>query len=102
MDLFLNELNNNTILNDNKITVFCVKSGRRYNTYIVGWDETDDKQKKTLEYMKKYFGCGGTIKNIVYQGAEMRALNLQGNWVIQAGDYLKSLKLKNLIIKDIF
>jgi translation initiation factor 1 (eIF-1/SUI1) len=100
MELFLNEQNNN-IFNDNKITVFCEKSGRRYNTYIVGWNTTDDDLKNALEKMKKKFGCGGAIKNIIYEGAEIKSLNLQGNVVVKVGEYLKSLKLENLIIKEL-
>ncbi len=101
MELFLSEQNNNNIFNDNKITVFCEKSGRRCNTYIVGWNTTDDEQKNALEKMKKKFGCGGAIKNVNYEGVDMKSLNLQGNVVIKAGEYLKSLKLENLIIKEL-
>ena len=101
MELFLNEQNNNTIFNDNKITVFCEKSGKRCNTYIVGWNTTDDEHKNALEKMKKKFGCGGAIKNVIYEGVETKALHLQGNVVIKAGEYLKSIKLDNLIIKEL-
>ena len=101
MELFLNEQNNNTIFNDNKITVFCEKSGRRCNTYIVGWNTTDIEHKNALEKMKKKFGCGGAIKSVNYEGVEMKALHLQGNVVIKAGEYLKTLNLENLIIKEL-
>jgi translation initiation factor 1 (eIF-1/SUI1) len=101
MDIFFNEQNNN-IFNDEKIVVFCERTGKRHNTYIVGWNINDEDTKKHLENMKKKFGCGGAIKNINYEGNEnTKSLNLQGNFVLKTGDYLKSLKLKNLIIKEL-
>jgi len=99
MELFFNEQNKN-IFNDDKIVVFCERSGKRHNTYIVGWNISDEEIKKNLEKMKKTFGCGGAIKTINYEGKETQALNLQGNFIIKTGEYLKSLKLSNLIIKE--
>lgn len=99
MDLFFNDQNKN-VFNDDKIVVFCERSGRRHNTYIVGWNISDEEIKKNLEKMKKTFGCGGAIKTITYEGKETIALNLQGNFIIKTGDYLKSLKISNLIIKE--
>jgi translation initiation factor 1 (eIF-1/SUI1) len=93
---------NNNIFNEKKITVLCEKTGRRCNTYIVGWNATDDILKSTLEIMKKKFGCGGAIKMITFEGVEnTKALNLQGNFVIKTGDYLKSINIQNLIIKEL-
>ncbi len=100
MDLFLTEQNNNTLFKDDRIVVFCEKNGRNYNTYIVGWDETDEKN--ILEKLKKKFGCGGTIKKINYDGKDdTKAINIQGNFVVKTGTYLKTLNLKNLIIKEL-
>jgi translation initiation factor 1 (eIF-1/SUI1) len=101
MDPFFNEQNNVNIFNDEKVVVFCERSGRRYNTYIVGWNAKEEEQKKTLEILKKTFGCGGAIKNINYEGKEIQSLNLQGNFVIKTGEYMKTLKLQNLIIKEL-
>ncbi len=103
MEQFLVEQNNNNIFtaDDTSVVVFCEKSGRRYNTYIVGWTAADDDLKNALEKMKKKFGCGGAIKKINYEGVDdIKALNLQGNFVIKTGDYLKSLNIQNLIIKE--
>jgi translation initiation factor 1 (eIF-1/SUI1) len=100
MDLFFNESNNH-IFNDDKVVVFCERSGRRYNTYIVGWNTTEDEIKNALEKMKKTFGCGGAIKMIVHEGKQIQSINLQGNFVIKTGDYLKSLKISNLIVKEL-
>jgi translation initiation factor 1 (eIF-1/SUI1) len=101
MDLFLTEQNNNNnIFKDDKIIVFGEKNGKHYNTYIVGWDELDEK--KMLEKLKKRFGCGGAIKKINYEGKEdTKVINIQGNFVIKTGEFLKTLQIKNLIIKEL-
>lgn len=105
MDQFLVEQNNNNDIfkeEDTSVVVFCEKSGRRYNTYIVGWTASDDDIKNALEQMKKKFGCGGAIKKITYEGVEdIKALNLQGNFVIKTADFLKSKNIQNLIIKEL-
>ena len=99
MDLFLNDQNNNNaILNEEKVVVFCEKTGRRYNTYIIGCNEADEKN--ILEQLKKKFGCGGAIKKINYEGKdETKAINIQGNFVIKTGDFLRTLNIQNLEIK---
>ncbi len=105
MDQFLVEQNNtNDIFKEEytSVIVFCEKSGRRYNTYIVGWTASEDDLKKALEKMKKTFGCGGAIKKINYEGKEdIKSLNLQGNFVIKTANFLKSLNIQNLIIKEL-
>ena len=101
MENFLVDQNNN-IFKEEKITVLCEKTGRRCNTYIVGWNASDDELKSALEKMKKKFGCGGAIKMITFEGVEnTKALNLQGNFVIKTGDFLKSINIQNLIIKEL-
>jgi translation initiation factor 1 (eIF-1/SUI1) len=105
MDSFLTEQTTNNIFNDIDIPVivFCEKTGRRYNTYIVGINKPDDKdyEKTILDNLKKKFGCGGAIKKIIFEGNEdTRAINIQGNFVTKTGEYLKTLNIKNLIIKE--
>ena len=102
MDLFLINQNNNTIFKDEKVVVFCEKSGRRYNTYIVGWDASDTDYKNTLKKLTKTFGCGGAIKTINYEGKDdTKAINIQGNFVVKTGEFLKTLNIKNLIVKEL-
>ncbi len=103
MDLFLiDQNNNNNIFKDDKVVVFCEKTGRRYNTYIVGYEEIESDSKNILEKLKKKFGCGGAIKTINYEGNEnTKAINIQGNFVVKTGDFLKTLNIKNLIIKEL-
>ncbi len=104
MEQFLVEQNNNTFndIADKKVVIFCEKTGRRYNTYIVGWDASNDDIKKALGTMKNKFGCGGAIKKINYEGNEdTTAINIQGNFVIKTGEFLKSLNVQNLVIKEL-
>jgi translation initiation factor 1 (eIF-1/SUI1) len=93
---------NNNIFKEEKVTILCEKTGRRCNTYITGWNASDDELKIALEKMKKKFGCGGAIKMITFEGVEnTKALNLQGNFVIKTGEFLKSINVQNLIIKEL-
>ncbi len=101
MDFFFNEQKNNNIFNDEKVVVYCEKSGRRCNTYIVGWKTTDDNMKNTLKSLTKLFGCGGAIKMTDYEGKQTLAINLQGNFVVKTGEYLKSQNIVNLIVKEL-
>ena len=106
MDSFLSDQTNNSIFKDIDlpVIVFCEKTGRRYNTYIIGLTKpADDKdyEKTNLDNLKKKFGCGGAIKKINYEGNEdTKAINIQGNFLIKTGEYLKTLNIKNLIIKE--
>ena len=100
MDSFYIEQNNN-IIKDNQIIVFGDKKGKHYNTYIIGWDLSDKEIKDAMEKLKKRFGCGGAIKNIIYKGIDTQSINLQGNFVIKVGEYMKTLNIKNLIIKEL-
>ncbi len=96
------EQNNNTILKDDKIVVFCEKTGRRYNTYVVGLDTSGNDINNILEKLKKKFGCGGFIKKINYEGKEDTiAVNIQGNFVSKTDEFLKTLNIKNIIKKEL-
>ena len=102
MDTFLVETNNILFKPEEQIVVFGEKTGRRANTYIVRWAISDDDIKNHLEKMKKSFGCGGSIKNIDYEGqSDIKAIHLQGDTVVKAGKYIKSLGIKKVLIKEI-
>ena len=102
MDLFSLEQNNNTVFKDDKVVVYCEKTGRRYNTYVVGLELSDEDYKTTLKKLTKTFGCGGAIKTVNYDVKDnTKAINIQGNFVVKTGEILKSLNIKNLIIKEL-
>jgi translation initiation factor 1 (eIF-1/SUI1) len=101
MELFLTEQNNN-IINEERVVVYCEKSGKHYTTFIVGLNSSDDEYKKILQILTKKFGCGGAIKNIIYEGKDgTKAITIQGNFVVKTGEHLKKLNIKNLVVKEL-
>ena len=96
----LHELDaHNMVTYDEPIVVFGEKNGKKANTYIVGVPE--EERKTTLEQMKKKFGCGGSIKTIIYEEEERTVLHLQGDKVRNAGEYMKSTVKDKIILKPI-
>jgi translation initiation factor 1 (eIF-1/SUI1) len=91
-----------TLLINNKVIVFGV-NGKKKNTYIIGLDKNSiiTDVKNVLEKMKKTFGCGGSIKEVQYQGKPYNALHLQGDMIKKAGKYLATLNITNLEIKEL-
>jgi translation initiation factor 1 (eIF-1/SUI1) len=99
MDSF-NQTSTNFNLDDEKIVVFGVKKGKT-NTYIVGLTLDSPTLTKTLEKMKKSFGCGGSIKEVEYDGKMMIALHLQGDKVAKATEFIENLNIGKIISKPI-
>jgi translation initiation factor 1 (eIF-1/SUI1) len=91
-----------SLLTNNKVIVFGV-NGKKKNTYIIGLDKqtTNLDVKSILEKMKKTFGCGGSIKEVQYQGKPYNALHLQGDMIKKAGKYLSTLNILDLEIKEL-
>ncbi len=85
-----NEDNDNSHIKllDKTIIIFGEIQGRKINTFIIGWDCTEDERKTALEKMKKSFGCGGSLKNIEYEGKTVNAIHLQGNQIVKGEKYL--------------
>ena len=90
----------NVILDDEQIVVFGVKKGKT-NTYIVGLQLDSPTLTKTLEKMKKSFGCGGSIKEVEYDGKMMQSLHLQGDKVLLATKFIENLNVGKVISKPI-
>ena len=85
------ELNDNptSLKNDNTITVFGDKNGRRTNTYIVGLNTTDEIRKSYLKSLKTKYACNGSIKKITYDNIEQIAIHLQGDQILNVKAFLK-------------
>jgi translation initiation factor 1 (eIF-1/SUI1) len=92
----------NTVSYDEPIVVFGERNGKKANTYIVNLPESE--MDTTLKDMKKKFGCGGSVKTILYEEEDKTVLHLQGDKVRDAGEFMKT-KMKgtrvNVIIKAI-
>ncbi len=94
---------NESLLTNDKVIVFGQSSGKKKNTYIIGLDKiTNIPDAKTmLEKMKKTFGCGGSIKEVEFQGKKFESLHLQGDMIKKAGKYLASINIKNIDIREL-
>ena len=99
MDPF-NQISNKINLDDEQIVVFGVKKGKT-NTYIIGLQLDSPTLAKTLEKMKKSFGCGGSIKEVEYNGNIVNALHLQGDKVAKATEFIENLNVGKVISKAI-
>lgn len=99
MDPF-NQVSNNLNLDDEQIVVFGMKKGKT-NTYIVGLQLDSQTLTKTLETMKKRFGCGGSIKEVEYDGQNVTALHLQGDKVEKATEFIQQMNVGKVISKPV-
>lgn len=97
----LEHVSTNFNLDDTDIVIFGVKKGKT-NTYIVGLELDSPTLTKTLEKMKKSFGCGGSIKEVEYDGKMVIALHLQGDKIVKASEFIQTLNIgKKIISKPI-
>ena len=81
-------LNNETSL----IEIWVEVSGRKKNTFIIGWNLTDVELKEHIKIIKKKIGCNGTLKELNSNGDNsiiIKAIQLQGDHVDYMKDYLK-------------
>jgi translation initiation factor 1 (eIF-1/SUI1) len=83
--------------NDNTITVFGDKNGRRTNTYIVGLNTTDELRKSYLKSLKTKYACNGSIKKITYDNVEQIAIHLQGDQILNVKAFLIKEKVQQPI-----
>ena len=90
------KINNNI---DNIIDIRLEILKRKKNTYITGWNITDQESKDHLKYIKKKIGCNGTIKII----DNNPTILLQGNHCNFIQKYLveQGINLDNINIKGI-
>lgn len=86
------EMNNNSIITKNSnIEVWVEANGRKKNTYISGWELTNDQLKEHIKTIKKKNGCNGTIKDIINEDTAgiTQVIQLQGDHVDFVVNYLK-------------
>ena len=87
---------------DNVITLFGDKKGKRSNTYIAGLKVDETTKKEYLKTLKKRHGCNGTIKSVLYNDKEQIVIQLQGDLIDKATTFLKEMKIsQKIIIKPI-
>jgi translation initiation factor 1 (eIF-1/SUI1) len=86
------EMNNNSIITKNSnIEVWVEANGRKKNTYISGWELTNEQLKEHIKTIKKKNGCNGTIKDIINEDTAgiTQVIQLQGDHVDFVVNYLK-------------
>lgn len=75
---------------NNQITVWLEANGRKKNTYISGWNITDEQLKEHLKTIKKKNGCNGSIKELLVNDIPTKVLQLQGDHIDYVSDFLQS------------
>ncbi len=67
-DVLLNpfeDISDKTVISKDKtITVWKESRGRKKNTYISGWNISEEQMKDHIKIIKKKNGCNGSIKSI--------------------------------------
>ncbi len=95
------DINDNTIIKkESKIEIWVEVNGRKKNTYVSGWNITEDQLKDHLKTIKKKNGCNGTIKEIPNSsGTELiTVMQFQGNHSDYMYDYLISQQVDSTSI----
>ena len=91
-----------TVCFDDKIVLFGLVNGRKSNTYIKGWNISNEMMLEHLQKLKKSLGCNGSIQEkFMYEGEEIKVLHLQGNKVAKVSEYLTKLGVTNVYVKPI-
>lgn len=80
------------------ITIWVETNGRKKNTYVSGWNLSDNELKDHLSIIKKKNGCNGTVKFVTTLDNvnSTKVLHLQGDHV----DYLIKYLIDSGCTKD--
>ena len=79
------------VTNNKIIEIWNESQGRRNNTYTTGWIIPETDMKEHLKQLKKKLGCNGSIKEIDTSEGRKTTMHLQGSWVDQVTNYIKSI-----------
>jgi len=99
---FMTELlKDNLIENLNKeiiIEIWIEQFGRKKNTYISGWDLSDNELKEHIKIFKKKNGCNGTLK---VNNDNIKVIMFQGDHIDNIYTYMENIgiDLNNIYIK---
>lgn len=80
----------------NNIEIWCEDRGRKCDTFVHGWNISNDELKEHLKIIKKKKGCNGSIKEIIKDTGKIKVLQLQGNNI----DFINNYLLQNNIKKE--
>lgn len=101
MDPFNQQQNTNIIVKQNPIEIWVETSGRKKNTYLAGWNVSNETLKEHLKAIKKKNGCNGSVKEIKNETSDEKLyiLQFQGDHSEYVIDYLVSIGVSPEIIK---
>ena len=100
MDPFSQNTNTLSFEEDNIVTISIERRGRKTNTFITGWNLTDDERKTHLKNLKKSFGCNGSVKTYVIDSVESPCIHLQGEHTDKIKEYLKQNDVSRITVKE--
>ncbi len=85
-DITINDINTKQTF----IQIWVETNGRKKNTYVSGWDISDEQLKDHLKTIKKKNGCNGTIKEMPNETNTqlLKILQLQGDHSKYINQYL--------------
>lgn len=92
----MDEINDMFNKESSLIEIWVEVSGKKKNTYIIGWDISEIELKEHIRIIKKKNGCNGTLKELNMNGDKdflVKAIQLQGD----KSEYMR----KYLIEQDI-
>ena len=90
-------IENSNFENDTNIEIWVEQNGRKKNTYVSGWNISNDELKEHLKYIKKKSACNGSIKEIKRNENNIKVLQLQGEHLVFLNNYL----IQNGITKEL-
>jgi translation initiation factor 1 (eIF-1/SUI1) len=104
---FLNNFEEKKIIvkDEKDIIVKLKRTGKRFETYIINWKETDSSKlaahmnlkEETFKTLKKKLGCSGKINKIIdHKGEDTEVVMIQGKHVDDVIAHLKSLGINNI------
>ena len=102
MDPFNMKKDEFTFEEDNKITMWKSKKGRKTNTYISGWNLEKSELKSHLKTLKKMYGCNGSLKLMKTEyDKEYFIMHLQGDKESELISYLveNGVSIDNIVKK---
>jgi translation initiation factor 1 (eIF-1/SUI1) len=86
---------NQDTIKQSHIEIWVETCGRKKNTYVSGWNISEDLLKCHIKVIKKKNGCNGTLKSVDHLD---NVIQLQGDHSDYMLDYLKSNGIDNKMI----
>ena len=100
MDPFSQNINTLSFEEDTIVTISIERRGRKTNTFITGWNITDEEMKTHLKNLKRSFGCNGSVNTHIIDSVETLCIHLQGVHTDKIKEYLKNNDVLRITVKE--